>query len=228
MEAGKIICGIYKITSPSERVYIGQGVNIYNRYKKYKINSCKGQTRLYNSILKYGWENHLFEIIEECEVEDLNSRERFWQDKYDVLSEKGLNCKLTKTDTQRIIYSEESRKKMSESQKGKKASEETKQKMRDSARRGVENQNYGRVMSEEQKNKIREANKGSKHLVGIVRSEETKQKIREAFSKLVICLETGIFYSSAKEASEVYNIKYDTLLGYLSNRRKNKTNLVYT
>jgi hypothetical protein len=46
--------------------------------------------------LKYGIENHVFEIIELCEEKELNKRERFFQEKFNVL-EKGLNCKLTKT-----------------------------------------------------------------------------------------------------------------------------------
>lgn len=30
------ICGIYKITSPSSKIYIGQSKNISKRYKTYK------------------------------------------------------------------------------------------------------------------------------------------------------------------------------------------------
>jgi hypothetical protein len=30
------ICGIYKITSPSKKVYIGQSVDIYERWQKYQ------------------------------------------------------------------------------------------------------------------------------------------------------------------------------------------------
>ena len=93
----KKICGIYKITSPSERVYIGQSVDIKRRWSKHKIRNCKGQTRLWESFRKYGHDRHIFEIIEECGEECLNHRERHWQDKYDVLSTKGLNCKLTET-----------------------------------------------------------------------------------------------------------------------------------
>lgn len=206
----KNICGIYKITSPSNRVYIGQGINLYDRLVKYKNLQCKGQTRLYKSLLKYGWEAHTFEIIEECEFEQLNIKERYWQDFYNVLGKNGLNCKLTSTDELKTIYSKESRQKMSESQKGKKASEETKQRMRQSAKRGEEHPSYGKPPTEDRKKKISEANKGNNYK-----------------SKIVMCTATGIFYESAKQAAETYEIRYSTLYAYLIGRLKNKTNLLY-
>jgi len=107
------ICGVYKITSPSERVYIGQAVNIKRRWNNYNVleQSIK-QPKLHNSFKKYGIENHIFEIIEECEFEQLNIRERYWQDFYDVLNG-GLNCVLTKTDILPTKISEDTRTKMS-------------------------------------------------------------------------------------------------------------------
>lgn len=110
--------GIYKITSPKGRVYVGQSVDIGRRYRKYETETCTLQTRLYNSILKYGFINHKFEVIEECGVDDLNARERYWQDFYEVLGKNGLNCILTTTDTLSGKRAEETVKKMSESTKG--------------------------------------------------------------------------------------------------------------
>lgn len=79
----KIIIGIYKITSPSGKIYIGQSVNINVRwYKDYKNLHCKGQTKLYNSLIKYGWDKHIFEVIEECKLECLNDRELYWKKHY--------------------------------------------------------------------------------------------------------------------------------------------------
>jgi len=87
--------GIYKITSPSGRVYIGQSVNIERRMKEYQnLEQIKSQSKLHKSLNKYGTSNHIFEVIEECTVEELNEKERYWQDFYNVLQE-GLNCKLT-------------------------------------------------------------------------------------------------------------------------------------
>ena len=87
--------GIYKITSPSNRVYVGQSINIKKRFTDYKYLKIN-QTKIFYSIKKYGYENHKFEVIEQCSVDLLNERERYWQDFYNSV-ELGLNCKLTKT-----------------------------------------------------------------------------------------------------------------------------------
>ncbi len=63
----KKICGIYKITSPSKRVYIGQSLNILLRFSYYKRMSCVKQTKLYRSLKKHGVEKHSFDIVHVCE-----------------------------------------------------------------------------------------------------------------------------------------------------------------
>jgi len=35
------VCGIYKITSPTNKVYIGQSTNILFRFRAYKRLNCK-------------------------------------------------------------------------------------------------------------------------------------------------------------------------------------------
>ncbi len=71
--------GIYKITNPTHRIYIGQSINIEQRWKGYSITRLKSQPKIKNSIIKYGFENHNFEIIEECSLEQLNERETYWK-----------------------------------------------------------------------------------------------------------------------------------------------------
>jgi group I intron endonuclease len=97
--------GIYKITSPSSKIYIGQSIDIERRFKNYKsLSQTKKQVMLHYSFKKYGINNHLFEIIEQCSIESLNIRERYWQDYYNVI-EDGLNCLLTETTDNVKIYS---------------------------------------------------------------------------------------------------------------------------
>jgi group I intron endonuclease len=98
--------GIYKITSPTGRVYVGQSVDCESRWKNYS-GTCKSQTKLYRSFNKYGIHEHTFEIIEECLQSNLNSRERYWQEHYNVLEE-GLNCRLQATDSKSGKMSKES------------------------------------------------------------------------------------------------------------------------
>lgn len=117
--------GIYKIASPTGRVYIGQSIDIDARVRRYKNYKCKLQKRLYLSLIKYGWENHNFDVLEECPVGLLNERERHWQDFYNVLDkQKGLNCKLTEHNGKSGVYSDVLKKKISDSNKGKKFTEE--------------------------------------------------------------------------------------------------------
>jgi group I intron endonuclease len=61
----EIATGIYKITSPSGKIYIGQSRNILKRKKAYKENRISEQTHIRRSILKYGFEKHYFEIVYE-------------------------------------------------------------------------------------------------------------------------------------------------------------------
>lgn len=84
------VVGIYKITSPTGRVYIGQSVDIKTRWASYRSN-CSKQVKLYNSFKKYGIHKHIFEIKEECREDELTEKELYWQKYYDCV-EKGLNC----------------------------------------------------------------------------------------------------------------------------------------
>jgi group I intron endonuclease len=86
--------GIYKITNPNGKIYIGQSTNIQKRFYRYKRLECKGQIKLYNSLKKYGWDAHKTEIIEECEVNDLLHRETFWKNFYNVLNDDSLCCRI--------------------------------------------------------------------------------------------------------------------------------------
>lgn len=55
--------GIYKITSPTGAIYIGQSLDIEKRWNHYKNLYCKDQRRIYNSLKKHGHENHIFEVV---------------------------------------------------------------------------------------------------------------------------------------------------------------------
>lgn len=81
--------GIYKIENLiNHKCYIGQSVKIEQRWKNHKItaknlNDKNYDNPLYRAIRKYGIENFSFEIIEECSVNELNNRQRYWIKHYD-------------------------------------------------------------------------------------------------------------------------------------------------
>ena len=116
------IIGIYKITSPSNKVYIGSSNNIQRRFLNYKYYQCKQQIRLYNSLKKYGVENHKFEIIEECKLDNLIVKEKYWVDKFDSIKI-GLNIQYPGANRihieKTILFNEKWCEKISKSKKGK-------------------------------------------------------------------------------------------------------------
>jgi group I intron endonuclease len=57
--------GIYKITSPSGKVYIGQSWDIERRWRDHKKSKWEKSRKLYSSFTSHGFEKHLFEIIHE-------------------------------------------------------------------------------------------------------------------------------------------------------------------
>ena len=109
--------GIYKITSPTGKIYIGQSTNIEKRWKDYnKMMRCKRQTRLYNSLKKYGPNNHIFEILEECTEDKLLEKETYWKEHYKVLDVPSLCCRM---DGKGGKLSQFTKNKMSKSKLGK-------------------------------------------------------------------------------------------------------------
>ncbi len=127
------IIGIYKIINPKGKIYIGQSINITHRVNSYIHNRCKGQPKLHNSIAKYGWNNHLFEIIEECPADILDGREIYWGMFYETLGENGLNCKLGSGNG---YMSEETKQKISKGNLGKEKTQQHKDNIKQ-ARQGM-------------------------------------------------------------------------------------------
>ena len=164
---------IYKITSPTERVYVGQTTKTAKeRIIQYKSKrKKKGKSLILRSIEKYGWDTHIFEVIEDnVPFEFLNEREIYWIAKLKTYAAENLDgMNLTRGGDYRESWKNDKtrveRAKMRKGEKspswGKKWSEETKRKIADSVSR------YNKVNrvrpSEDCNKKARE-----KHLVKVV------------------------------------------------------------
>lgn len=80
------IVGIYKIVSPSGKVYIGQSWDIYRRWKDHKRNIKGKHKKLYSSLVSYGVEKHNFNILQtlpnDVNQSILNNYEQVYMDAY--------------------------------------------------------------------------------------------------------------------------------------------------
>lgn len=184
--------GIYKITNPKGKIYIGSSKNIKKRFNRYKKLDCKSQTKIYNSLNKYGINEHIFEIIYTCDVSELYKWERYFGEQYDVLGENGLNLKLPNTEDKPAIYSEESKEKMSLN------------------RKGMISPMKGKNLSEYSKSKISFANKGKlSPMKGKKMSKESREKMSYSkkgkpsnHSTKIMDTNTGKIYNSITQLAK--------------------------
>ena len=193
------IIGIYKITNPKGKVYIGRSINIKKRWNehKYATNSL-----IYRSIKKYGYSSHKFEIIQtinEVDHEELNKLEIYYIQLFECCNpKKGLN----------LIQGG--------GRLGFKHSDITIEKMKKN-RKGWQN-SLGRILSEDTKKKI------SNSLKGNIISNTTRQKQVENFmhtglSDIILDVKTGIYYYSVREACRINNINRNTLIKRLKEKK---------
>lgn len=152
------IIGIYKLTSPNGKIYIGQSWNIYDRwsdYKKIRFNSIG--RRLYNSLKKYKPENFIFEIIYYAESsvtqEELDNLELSFYQKYIDLGYIMLNSR--ECGGSKGKHSEETKKLMSLASKGKPKSELHKLALKSATRVNHGQFWKGKEFSKEHKDKLR-------------------------------------------------------------------------
>ena len=87
--------GIYKITNTiNNKCYIWQSVDIKRRWREHKSRDLYESDRpLYKAMRKYGLENFVFEVIEECLFSELDIREQYWVNYYDSFNN-GYNLTL--------------------------------------------------------------------------------------------------------------------------------------
>lgn len=146
--------GIYKITSPTGAIYIGQSANIEKRWAAYRNGYSKKQPKLHNSFKKHGTGSHVFEIIHELPADiDQQMFNNYEQVYIDAYNDCGCNMMNLRDAGCTGRHSEESRQKM----KGK-----------------LGKWMVGRKLSEETISKRTAKQKGLK------RSDESKDKYRRS------------------------------------------------
>lgn len=163
--------------------YIGQTTQILEkRIKRHFCDSEKTDYHFHRAIKKYGKENFIFGIVEECNLEELNSKEIYWIDVYDTFANGynsdtgGLNGRLLSENTKEKIrnslknrtFTPEHIEKIKKSLTGKTLSQETRNKISQS-----KTGKYRGPLSEEHKKKIGDANRGRK--LGPLNEEHRKK-----------------------------------------------------
>lgn len=237
------LCGVYKITNNiNNKVYIGQSINIKNRWKDH-INALNREdsscTLLQRAWKKYKQENFSFEILELCSESELDDVEIKYIEFYDAIRN-GYNIELGGNKNKHL--SDETKKKIGNSNRGRHHSEKTRQKMSES-RVGENNGMYGRHHSEESKKKMSDAAKnrpghrpsddGLKRIrlanLGKEVSEETRRKIGEANKgdiphnknlQSVYCVELNRVFENASSAGKELNIRSDNIINCCKHIRK--------
>lgn len=112
------ICGVYKITNKGNgKVYIGSSIDIKQRWAGHKSSlrrKVHENQYLQNAWNKYGEDNFIFEIIEKCSKDHINSREQHWIDIYNASNRSdGYNILPTAYSNLGYKPSNETREKMS-------------------------------------------------------------------------------------------------------------------
>jgi len=225
--------GIYKITNPIGEIYIGQSKDLDKRKLFYSKLKCKSQRRLYNSIKSHGWINHSFEVIEYCNLNELNEKEIFYINTHNCISPNGLNLKhggnigvISPETKQRMsdshlgsknymygkTHTKEARDIISKTHKGRKLST--------AHIEFIKSINRGRVKSKEEIEKLRQSK------IGKLRPQSVKDKVSKANSK-PFAISNNSFYmefDSVTKACEFMNCSRKEV----SNKTKYKEfNLMY-
>ena len=182
---------IYKITNPTGKIYIGCTIDWKRRFSEYRRLSMAGQRKLYNSLKKYGYENHVFEIIEECEENILHEKEIYYINYYNCVNE-GLNIRLGNRNGR---LTEETKQKISESLKGRPVTWETP---------GPKGYKYTEEQKQKLSNGLKEYYKNNKDFPtkNKIVSEPIVKEIREKYS-------TGNY--SKSDLSREYNVSWGTI-----------------
>ena len=215
--------GIYKITNKiNNKIYIGQSNDLKRRKNEHRCIEHETNKSLKKAYIKYGLENFGFEVLEECKLQELNDKEKYWIE----LLKPQYNRTSGGDGSPNHKVSEETRKLLK--QKGKEfwnnLNEETKQKIINQNLKGPA---IGHKVSKETRKKLREAN------LGKVQSKETIEKRKQTIinkkkngyiqtnknhRKKVICIETGEIFNSLKDAQDKYNLS--TLCRHLKGKYK--------
>lgn len=88
------VCGVYKVTLPDGKIYIGQSTNVYYRIHAYKWHYKSLICNVYKAIAEQGIEGCTFEVLQECTKDQLDYFEYLYIKMYNARNpEIGFNIR---------------------------------------------------------------------------------------------------------------------------------------
>lgn len=198
-----IIKGIYRIKSPTNKVYIGQTTDVHKRYAAYSYDTKNAkQRKLYASLRKHGFYRHEFELIHELPSDVSSNILDCYEDFYmNIYKDCGFELMNIRGAGSKGAFSEETKRKISASKLGKKLSPEHKA--------TVSNHNKERAKT---KIGLFYCSLGGRANKGLKRSKKGCEAIRIGKSNQpIICLsKDGVFigeYISQAECARQLNLQ---------------------
>lgn len=85
--------GIYSITSPTGKIYIGQSWNVEKRISTYKRVDCVGQPAIYASLKKHGADSHTISLLKGLPEITTQAQLDFWE-KYCISTFRTLGVEM--------------------------------------------------------------------------------------------------------------------------------------
>ena len=153
------------------KCYIGQTVHDAVKQRIPKHLNGHGNSIVKRAVAKYGKDAFTFQILHDGIIPELlNSFEIEAIQRHNTVKPNGYN--IANGGNSKGKHTAETRRKISNSAKGRKHTPESRRKMSESSKGSTHNK--GRKHTPEHRSKISDANKGKKH------SPETRQKMREA------------------------------------------------
>ena len=197
---------VYKIEHKTDgKVYIGQTTRTLG--ERISEHLRKGHKYyIDNALKKDGIDAFEISILETCETADeLYEREKFWIKYFNSKAPNGYNLTDGGEGTAGRIVSAETRKKQSDSRKGRKFSPLSKE-----HREKISRANKGRKRSEEYCRRFSEMQRGKKRKP---HSEETRHKMSKKCKgkRPVRCVETNEIFESITEAAKWAGVTFSTL-----------------
>lgn len=201
--------------------YVGQAKDLEVRQCDWKRLSQPYAGELINNArAKYGIDAFGFEILKECEDEEMNYWETYYIKKLNTKKPYGYNMTDGGEGRLGCPCSEQTKRKIGDANKGRKRSEEWCKMIRETnkgrkrseqTKRKISEANKNKKLSEKTKNKISETMKGIKPWnTGKPLSEETKNKISESHKGKKLSEEHKKKISETRQRKTVFQIDKNT------------------